>query len=78
MHRSQILLETWQYETLKVQAERQGKSISEVVRDIVSRHLSAAPRGRRQKLRAVEGMIDDGEEVARNHDRYLYGGDNLR
>ena len=41
MHRTQILLEEWQYEALKSRADRQGKSLSELIRDLVSGCLSS-------------------------------------
>lgn len=55
MHRSQILLEDWQYEQLKARAERQGKSISEVVRNLISREMKEG-RSNRSKLSQLRGI----------------------
>jgi len=72
MHRSQILLENWQYETLKARAEQQGQSISEVVREILAQHLTLDHERRLAKLRAVEGLGDAENINGRDHDIYLY------
>ena len=55
MHRSQILLEDWQYEQLKARAERQGKSISEIVRNLISREMKEG-RSNRSKLSQLRGI----------------------
>lgn len=75
MHRTQLLLETWQYEALKTAAEQQGRSISAVVREILSRHLSARRRGAKRGLADLEGIVEDRAASGREHDRFLYGQD---
>ncbi|MGB9792144.1 MAG: hypothetical protein ACPLTR_06145 [Thermacetogeniaceae bacterium] len=40
MRRMQIVVEEWQYEVLRSIAERQGKSISALLREIISRQIS--------------------------------------
>jgi predicted DNA-binding protein len=53
MKRAQILLEEWQYDTLKALSEKRGESLSHVVREAVAMHLSAKD----QPARAV--ALDD-------------------
>lgn len=71
-HRTQLLLEPWQYGALKALAEREGVSISDMVRRILSRRLR--PRAtRRRSLQAVAGIGRDRKAAGRDHDRWLYG-----
>jgi plasmid stability protein len=72
MHRTQIILEDWQYETLRARAQQEGRSLSAVVREILHHALdgSGRPRGR---LRAIEGIAEDRSAYGRTHDRFLYG-----
>ena len=71
-HRTQLLLEPWQYGALKALAEREGVSISDMVRRILSRRLR--PRStRRGGLQAVAGIGRDRKAAGRDHDRWLYG-----
>ena len=71
-HRTQLLLEPWQYGALKALAEREGASISDMVRRILSRRLR--PRStRRGGLQAVAGIGRDRKAAGRDHDRWLYG-----
>ena len=73
-HRTQLLLEPWQYGALKALAEREGVSISDTVRRILSRRLR--PRStRRRGLQAMAGIGRDRKASGRDHDRWLYGPD---
>lgn len=72
MHRTQLLLEPWQYEALKVRAERLGISLSELVRRIVSDYL-APPADPESPLLAMEGIGEDPLTTGRDHDEVLYG-----
>jgi hypothetical protein len=75
MHRTQIMLDEWQYEKLKAAAEREGRSISSLVRDAVSAFLDGG-RGRRgpaTSLSDIAGIGDDPGTSGREHDRVLYG-----
>ncbi len=69
MHRTQLLLEEWQYEALRARAERESKSISALLREIVSQHLGRSAG----KLRLMEGVAEGPSDLAADHDRYLYG-----
>jgi hypothetical protein len=69
MHRTQLMLEDWQYDALRSRAERRAISISELVREILTAHLDAKePSG----LYKIEGIGSDGSS-AREHDAFLYG-----
>jgi len=73
MHRTQLSLEDWQHEALKARAEREGKSVSELVREILSAYLR--PKGQRsaRSLQSIEGVAEGPADLARAHDRYLGG-----
>jgi hypothetical protein len=75
MHRSQILLEKWQYEYLADESRRQGKSISELVREgltgwIESRRTGSGERDPFFDIIGIGG--GDGKTTGRDHDRNLY------
>lgn len=71
-HRTQILLEDWQYGALKSLAEREGASISDMVRKILTEKLR--PRlSRRRGLQAMAGIGRDPKATGKDHDRWLYG-----
>lgn len=70
MHRTQLLLETWQVEALRARAEAAGISMSELVRRVVSAWLT--PDGSPDPLDAVRGLAADGLGGDR-HDDVLYG-----
>jgi plasmid stability protein len=69
MHRTQLLLDEWQYEALRARAKRQGKSMSALVREIVAEYLDES-RGR-SRLRMMEGVAE-GPGQAADHDRVIY------
>lgn len=71
MHRAQILIEEWQYDTLRAEAERLGKSISEIIRDILSDRYHRKPV--KSRLAAITGIVADDKTAGKDHDEYLYG-----
>jgi len=73
-HRTQILLESWQHTELKNLAQREGASISDLVRRILTQRLRARRAGR-QGLKAIAGIGRDRKATGRDHDRWLYGRD---
>lgn len=73
MQRTQLLLEKWQHQRLKAMAERQGRSFSQLVREILTQHLQPRAPDRRRGLAAIEAAGDDPEATGREHDRFLYG-----
>jgi hypothetical protein len=73
MHRTQLNLDDWQYESLQTLSEREGRSMSDLVREAVANYLldsQPAPGG---KLSDLRGLVDDPEVSGRDHDRVLYG-----
>jgi len=72
MHRTQILLDDWQYSALKSRAEREGRSMSELLRELISQQLGEAAPGRLD-LKNIRGVGEDRAAYGREHDRFLYG-----
>jgi plasmid stability protein len=72
MHRTQIILEDWQYQALRARAEREDRSISELVRDILRTSLAQPPR-RKSQIQTMEGVGQDRLARGRQHDAILYG-----
>lgn len=71
MHRTQLMLEVWQYEALRARAEGAGVSLSEIVRRAVTAYLTPTEPLSESPLLALEGIGDDGLG-GRNHDEALY------
>jgi len=73
MHRTQILLEEWQYETLRSRAEREGRSLSALIRELL--RVSLAPAGSQTgaRLDTLEGVGEDSTAYGDDHDQHLYG-----
>jgi hypothetical protein len=74
-HRTQILLEVWQYEALLDLSHRTRESLSAIIRDMINDRLAGKPAGdRKDPLYGIVGLgTGDGASVAREHDDYLYG-----
>lgn len=72
MHRTQILLEPWQYEALKALARKEGKSLSQVLREIVTERLSRPRRYSSGALGRISGIVEGPPGLGADHDRYLY------
>ena len=72
MQRTQIMLDDWQYEALKAQAERQGRSMSELLREMLQTFLDKEP-DRRSELDDICGIGTDRKASGRRHDEFLYG-----
>lgn len=70
MHRTQISLEDWQYQVLRARAEQEGRSISDLVREILR---TALVSHRKEGLEDIEGIGEDASAYGRQHDRFLYG-----
>lgn len=73
MHRTQVLLDEWQYQQLKVVSEREGRSIGSLVRDAVTVFLEDSRRRPATKLAEIRGLGDDPGARGRDHDDILYG-----
>ena len=77
MQRTQILLDDWQYQALKARAQREGRSMSELLRQILDAHLGK--RGARTpRLEDICGVGEDRTARGRDHDHFLYGGSGRR
>ena len=74
-HRTQLSLEGWQYESLKARGEREGRSLSDLVREAVTEYLAdrSAPAGGGGRFDKIRGVAEDREVAGRDHDRILYG-----
>lgn len=70
-HRTQLILEDWQYDALRHQAAQEGTSISSLVRRIVAERLARPARPRRDRASAIAGIFED-DLAGRDHDRELY------
>ena len=78
MHRTQLLLENWQYDALKTRARREGKSLSQWVREMLKAALAPDPASGRTKkskgIWAICGIISDPKgHSSEDHDLVLYG-----
>ena len=72
MHRTQILLEEWQYERMKSLAEQEGRSLSSLVRDAVTAFLRRGSSGPSTGLAEIAGLGADADCRGRDHDDVLY------
>ncbi len=76
MHRPQIVLEEWQYETLKARAKRSGQTVSELVQTILSEHLAVernveVQTAALQLLESLDGIASSPQQAG-NVDERLY------
>ncbi len=74
MKQTNINLEESQYQRLKDLAEREGKSISQIIRELIDESFQLeGEEGKKDPIFDVVGMgHGEGEPVARNHDEVLY------
>ena len=78
MHRTQIMLEEWQYQLLKAQAQQQECSLGELIRTVLARHLNGRSGLARKKLALLEGIAAEPTASGRDHDRVVYDEDQSR
>ena len=71
MHRTQIILEDWQYENLKTISQEKGMSISAVVREMVSHYISE--NSSQISLDSICALGEDTTGYGKDHDKLLYG-----
>jgi hypothetical protein len=74
-HRTQISLEVWQYEALLEVSRKTRKSLAGIMRDLIAEKF-AADKIEKEKdpIMGIIGLgSGDGEAIARNHDKTLYG-----
>ncbi len=72
MQRTQILLDDWQYQALKARAQREGRSMSELLRQMLDAHLKKSG-ARTPRLADIRAVGEDRTARGRDHDRFLYG-----
>jgi len=73
VHRTQLLLDRYQYESLKSLAAYQETSLSSLVREAVADYLAAAKGGAGGRLQDLRGIARDGGSSGALHDETLYG-----
>ena len=77
LHRAQLLLESEQHEALAEIAEKEGRSISDLVREIVRQHLAERVQ-EAESLRALQAIEELAQIRARlQEERGIYKGDPL-
>ena len=72
MHKTHVLLEDWQYEALQSLAAQEQRSISALVREMLTSHLAVHSQTARQHLSAMEGIGADADATGQDHDTFLY------
>ncbi len=70
MHRTQIIFEERHYALLKTLAERENKSISQVLREIVDSYIQKTGIF---SIHQIEGIAEDKSAYGEEHDKWLYG-----
>jgi hypothetical protein len=72
LYRAQILLEPEQHQALTEIAQREGRSISDLVREIVGRHLAERDREVRlqRELQAIEELTHIRKQIQEQHGIY--------
>jgi hypothetical protein len=74
MHRSQIMLKEDQHAYLVSEAQRQGKSISQIVRELIDEHMVRSRDLENDPFFDIIGMVEgDDPDAAIDHDHYIYG-----
>jgi hypothetical protein len=73
-HRTQISLETWQYEILMEQSRKTRKSLARIIRELIAEKFAGDKTDReKDPIMGIIGMgSGDGTPIARNHDAVLY------
>jgi hypothetical protein len=69
LYRAQILLELEQHKALKGIAQEEGRSLSEVVREIVDQFLAAQEQDLRKQreLQALDDLVGIREQIREQH-----------
>ena len=75
VHRTQLHLDEDRYRYLSLKAKSEGKSIAQVVRDLIdaARSKSSSEWMKDPIWNMVGAFEGDGSAVAENHKDYLYG-----
>jgi metal-responsive CopG/Arc/MetJ family transcriptional regulator len=72
LYRAQILLEPEQHRTLSAIAKREGRSISDLVREIVRQHLAEREQAdrRQAEMQAIQELAQIREQLQEQHGVY--------
>jgi predicted DNA-binding ribbon-helix-helix protein len=70
MHRTQIIFEERHYSLLKTLAEKESKSISQVLREMVDSYTQKTGVF---SINQIEGIAEDTSAYGEDHDKWLYG-----
>jgi predicted CopG family antitoxin len=70
VRRTQILLEEWQAEALRTLSEREGKSVSSVIRELVTRRLDVLKRA--GSIEDIAGIVHGRRSPGKGHDAVIY------
>lgn len=70
LHRTQVLLEEWQFQRLQKQARNAGTSVAALIRNLVEKSLEAPTD--KHSLDRIKGLGSSGKS-GRDHDEELYG-----
>jgi hypothetical protein len=76
MRRKQILIDEPTDRALKRMAARTGRSEGAIVREALQRLVAEEHEGETDPLEGLIGLVDDADgpdDVAEEHDHYLYG-----
>lgn len=73
-HRTQISLEDWQYQTLLEMSKKLKKSLSCIIRDLLTEKLlTETAKPEKDSISGIIGIgAGDGSSAAREHDNYIY------
>jgi len=74
-HRTQIPLDEQQYRTLEEMARSRGRSMGQIVRDLIDEGIARDrnhDEGRLDALRQIAGFIGEPDVTGREHDSVLY------
>ena len=71
-HRTQVSIEDWQYEALLEMSRKTKKSLSQILRDLITDKLSRQAVKEESILGIIGIGAGDGSPVAREHDKFLY------
>ncbi len=73
-HRTQISIEDWQYQILLETSKKLKKSLSGIIRDLLTEKFSKeTAKPEKDSIFGIIGIgAGDGLPVAREHDRFLY------
>ena len=77
MHRTQIILDDSQYVALREKARRTGKSMGQLIRELLTQDFQGASKDHRRRalsLAKMTGILKDPGFGGEDHDDVLYGG----